>query len=91
MAHSVSARKRVRQNEAANARNRWRLRTMREAVKELQDKLLHGTPKDTEAAFLKACQVIDKTAGKGVIHKNTAARKKSRLSARVKAKVGGKA
>lgn len=86
MAHSLSAQKRVRQNEAARARNRWRMRTMRDAIKDLQDKLLHGSVSDAEASFKKACALIDKTAGKGVIHKNTAARKKSRLSAKVKAK-----
>lgn len=89
MAHSVSARKRVRQNETRNAINRWRLRTMRDAVKELSEKLMHGTAQEAEQAFVKACQIIDKTAGKGVIHKNCAARKKSRLSARVKAKAKG--
>ncbi|TVQ64430.1 MAG: 30S ribosomal protein S20 [Phycisphaerales bacterium] len=86
MAHSVSAKKRIRQNETRRAVNRWRLRTMREVLKDLQEKLLHGSVKDAEASFKQACAVIDKTAGKGVIHKNSAARKKSRLSARLKAK-----
>ncbi len=86
MAHSVSARKRIRQNEAARARNRWRKRVMKDAIKDLQDKLLHGGVKETEEQFRKACAVIDRAAGKGVIHKNAAARTKSRLSARVKAK-----
>lgn len=89
MAHSISAKKRVRQTESANALNRWRLRAMRDAVKDLQDKLLHGTAADAEASFRKVCAIIDKTAGKGVIHKNSAARKKSRLSVRVKAKKQG--
>lgn len=86
MAHSISAKKRIRQNEAARARNRWRLRAMREAITDLREKLLHGSVKDAEESFRKTCAIIDKTAGKGVIHKNNAARKKSRLSARMKAK-----
>lgn len=86
MAHSLSAQKRVRQNLTHAARNRWRERTLRDALKELSDKLLHGTFKDCTEPFKKACQVLDITAQNGVIHKNTAARKKSRLSAQMKAK-----
>lgn len=89
MAHSLSAQKRVRQNEAARARNRWRLKTMREAIKEFNDKLVHGSAADAKAAFAKCQQVIDRTAGKGVIHKNQAARRKSRMNAKLKAKVLG--
>ena len=90
MAHSNSARKRVRQNETRAARNRWRMRTLRDALKELEDKLLHSGYDEAKAAYRKASQLLDKTAGKGVIHKNTAARKKSRLNARLKAKHGVK-
>lgn len=85
MAHSLSAQKRVRQNAAAKARNRWRLGTLREALKTLEDKFLHNDAAGAKSAFTAACQLLDKSAGKGVIHKNTAARKKSRLSARLKA------
>lgn len=90
MAHSLSARKRVRQNAARRSRNLWRLRTLREALKELEDKLLHAGYAEAQEAFKKASQVLDKSASKGVIHKNTAARKKSRMSARVKAKKSAK-
>lgn len=86
MAHSLSAKKRVRQNEKLNELNRWRKRTMREAVKEFSDKLLHATLEDATVAFRKASKVIDKTAAKGVIHKNQAARRKSRMSAKLKAR-----
>jgi small subunit ribosomal protein S20 len=85
MAHSLSAQKRVRQNAAAKARNRWRLGTLRDALKTLEDKFLHADAAGAKTAFAAACQLLDKTASKGVIHKNTAARKKSRLSARLKA------
>ena len=91
MPHSLSARKRVRQNEAARARNRWRLRTMREAVKEFRDKLAHGSVDDATTAFRAVSKVVDRTAAKGVIHKNQAARRKSRMSAALKAKKTAKA
>lgn len=86
MANSISSRKRVRQNEKRRARNRWRLRAMRDSVKDFLDKLAHGSNDDAKSAFSKCVAVIDKTAQRGVIHKNQAARRKSRLSARLKAK-----
>lgn len=89
MASTLSSKKRIRQNERRRARNRWRMRTLRTALKDLEDKLLHASYDDSVPAFRTACKALDKTAGKGVIHKNTAARKKSRLSARMKAKKAG--
>lgn len=86
MAHSVSARKRVRQNLKRRALNRWRLKTMREALKEFNDKILHGTADEAKAAYLKCQKTIDRTAQKGAIHKNQAARRKSRMVARLKNK-----
>lgn len=90
MAHSLSAQKRVRQNESARARNRWRLKTMREALKDFNEQVLHGTVEQAAASFKKLSRIIDRTAAKGVIHKNQASRRKSRLSARMKAKKAGK-
>ena len=86
MAHSISARKRVRQNVTSRARNRWRLRSMRTAIKEFNQKMAQGTPAEAAEAFKQASKIIDRTAQKGVIHKNQAARRKSRLSARLKTK-----
>ena len=91
MAHSLSARKRVRQNLAARARNRWRLRAMRDAVKAFRDKLAHGSVEDAAAAMKVCAKIVDRTAQKGVIHKNQAARRKSRMSASLKAKKTAKA
>lgn len=89
MANTLSAKKRLRQNETHRRRNRWRLRAMRLAIRDLREKIQHGSVEDAETALRVACRVIDKTAGQGAIHKNNAARKKSRLSARVKAKKAG--
>lgn len=90
MAHSLSAQKRVRQNLAARARNRWRLKTMREALKEFNELLLHGEPKACAESFKKLARIIDRTAAVGVIHKNQAARRKSRLNAKLKVKLAAK-
>lgn len=90
MAHSRTARKRIRQNLKRRALNRWRLRTMRMVLKEFNDKILHGTADEAKTAYLKCQKVIDRTAQKGTIHKNQAARRKSRMVARLKAKQGAK-
>jgi len=80
MAHSLSAQKRVRQNLKARSLNRWRIKAMRDAVRDFREAILHGTV-DKAAESLKATiKLIDKTAAKGVIHKNQAARRKSRLT-----------
>lgn len=86
MAHSLSAKKRIRQNEKRNARNRWRKNIMRESIKELTDKILHAPLKEAEQALKAAAKIIDRTASKGTIHKNQAARRKSRLAARIVAR-----
>ncbi|MCA9298254.1 MAG: 30S ribosomal protein S20 [Phycisphaerales bacterium] len=85
MAHSRSARKRVRQNASHRARNRWRLRQMRLAIKDFLVKCTSGSKDEARDAYRTASALIDKSAAKGVIHKNQAARRKSRLNARLKA------
>ncbi len=91
MAHSRTAKKRVRQNVKHRARNRWRLNTLRDAMKELNEALLHGTPAQATDAYKKVSRILDRSAAQGVIHKNQASRRKSRLSARIKAKKAAKA
>jgi len=81
VAHSLSAKKRIRQN----AKRRMRNRAQKGAVKTQIKKYLQLTKqtKDTEAVEqeLRVTQKkIDKLAAKGVIHKNTASRKKSQLT-----------
>jgi small subunit ribosomal protein S20 len=90
MAHSLSAKKRIRQNAKNRARNRWRMRSLRDAVREFLEKVAHGTNDEAKSEFKKAVKSIDRTSAKGVIHKNAAARRKSRLNARLKAKVTAK-
>ncbi len=89
MAHSNSAKKRIRQNITNRARNRWRIKNMRAAIKGFEDALAEGSNEEATAAFRNAAALVDKTAQVGVIHSNQAARRKSRMNARLKAKVQG--
>ena len=80
MAHSASAKKRIRQNETHNARNRWRKERVKDAVRSFEEALsTHDTEKAAEC--LKAVfKQIDQVAAAGTIHKKTADRRKSRLT-----------
>jgi len=90
--NTASAKKRVRQTAARNARNLWRKRRVKEQVKGVLTALQAQDVKKAEDEFRKACSVLDKIAATGTIHKNTAARRKSRLSSRILAlKQSGKA
>lgn len=89
MAHSRSAKKRVRQNASHRARNRWRLKTVRGAIKEYREAILHGTPEQAQTQLNGIFKILDQTAAAGTIHKNAAARYKSRLAARLNAKKAG--
>jgi small subunit ribosomal protein S20 len=84
MAHSLSAKKRIRQNAKRNARNRWRLRSLRVAIRDFLNKLTHGQVAEAKTSFVALQKLIDRSAAKGVIHKNNAARRKSRLNKRLK-------
>lgn len=87
MAHSLSAKKRIRQNAKRRALSRWRLRAMRDAIKAFMTVCGTGSNEEATTAYRTAAGIIDRTAQKGVIHRNQAARRKSRLNARLKAKV----
>ena len=84
MANTKSAKKALRVSERKRVFNLRRTRTMKEAVKEVRDLTASGKGKDAQAKLSTAYKAIDKAAKRGVIKKNTAARKKSRLSALVK-------
>jgi len=74
----LSAKKRARQAEKRRQHNRLRRLTLRKTIKELQ---AAKTKEVAQAIFKKTQALIDKSAQKGIIHKNKAARLKSRLSA----------
>ena len=88
MANSAQARKRARQAINRRAHNIARRNTMRTAIKKVLKLVKHGTPEEATQAYRAAVPVIDTMAGNGIIHKNKAARHKSRLNARVKAMQG---
>ncbi|MCA8967660.1 MAG: 30S ribosomal protein S20 [Planctomycetes bacterium] len=77
MAHSKQALKRVRQGERNRLANKAKLTRLRTAMKRLSAVVAAGE-KDKATAMLPAvCKVIDKAARNNIIHKNTAARRKS--------------
>lgn len=85
MANIKSAIKRARQNIKLRQHNASARSMYRTYVKNVIKAVEAGDQKAAQAAYTKAQPVIDKAAGKGLIHKNKAARIKSRLSAKVKA------
>jgi small subunit ribosomal protein S20 len=85
MAHSLSAKKRIRQNEKARARNRWRRVKIKDATKEFLEAVQTGDSAKAAESYKAATKTLDQIAAKGTIHKNTASRRKSRLAARLKA------
>ena len=85
MANIKSAIKRAKQNIKRRQHNASARSMYRTYVKNVLKAVDTGNQEDARAAFAKAQPVIDKAAAKGLIHKNKAARVKSRLSAKVKA------
>ncbi|MEM8873780.1 MAG: 30S ribosomal protein S20 [Planctomycetota bacterium] len=85
MAHSLSAKKRIRQNIERNARNRSRKARIREAVTEVDEAITAGKADEAQANFRVAEKLLDRLASKNVIHKNAAARKVSQLQKRINA------
>ncbi len=85
MAHSLSAKKRIRQNAKRNKLNNWRKRRIKGSVKTFLDKVHDGDVSAAETSFQEATKTLDKIAAKGTIHKRTAARRKSRLAKRLNA------
>lgn len=83
MANTKSARKRMRQNERRRLRNQSYKSAMRTFVRKAERAIETNTGEDTLTTVVTAISKLDKAATKGVIHRNAAARKKSRLMARL--------
>jgi len=83
VAHSLSAKKRIRQNEKRKARNRARKLLIKEQTKVFTTALHLGDVAKAETELRKLTQRLDRVASKHTIHKNTAARKRSRLTKRL--------
>jgi small subunit ribosomal protein S20 len=84
MANTDSARKRIRQNIVRTERNHARKSRMRTFIKKVEAAILSGDRGAANAALREAQPEMQRAAGKGVIHKNTVARKLSRMTARIK-------
>ncbi len=80
MAHSLSAKKRVRQTLKRNARNRARKAVLKDQLKTFTVALAGGDHKTIDTELNNTASRLDKLAAKGTMHKNAAARKRSRLA-----------
>ncbi len=85
MANSPQAKKRARQNEKARKHNASMRSMGRTYLKKVLSAIQTGDKAAAQAAYSSAVAVIDRIADKGLIHKNKAARHKSRLNAKLKA------
>ncbi len=85
MANTKSAKKAIRQIERRTAVNRSRRTAMRSHIRQVEEAIASGDQSAAEAALKSAQPLIARGAQKGLVHKNTAARKVSRLTTRVKA------
>ncbi|OZM57762.1 30S ribosomal protein S20 [Lottiidibacillus patelloidae] len=80
MPNIKSAIKRVKTNDAQRAHNSTIKSAMRSAVKAFEAKVANNDVEGAKVAYVEAVRKLDKAAGRNIIHKNTAARNKSRLA-----------
>ena len=85
MAHSLSAKKRARQNVVSRASNRMRKSQVKTAVNSLEDALEAGDVAAAKEQLVATTKKLDQVASTSAMHKRTAARKKSRLAKKVNA------
>ncbi len=85
MANNKSARKRIRISEEKRVRNRPYRTAARTSVKKAELAIRAGDQVVAQTAVSDAISMLDRVAGKGIIHKNNAARRKSRLMAKYNA------
>lgn len=85
MANYASAKKRIRQTVKRTEVNRTRLSTIRSALRKVEEAITSGDEAAARAAFKVAEPLVARGAQKGVLQRNTAARRISRLSNRIKA------
>lgn len=77
MANIKSQKKRIITNEKARLRNRAYKSELKTATRRVRDAVAAGNGAEAYAAAMVACRLMDKAAGKGIIHKNQAANRKS--------------
>jgi len=85
MANHISAKKRAVRNAKRGSINKAQTTRLRTYLKKVEQAIAEGAKKEAQEALKKAQPQISKGVSKGLLHKNTAARKMSRLSAKIKA------
>jgi small subunit ribosomal protein S20 len=85
VAHSLSAKKRVKQNAKRKMTNRARKSEVKTGIKRLEETVKAGDAKTAQEQLKLVARKLDRVASTSTMHKNTAARKKSRLAKRVNA------
>jgi len=85
VAHSLSSKKRIRQNVKRRALNRGRKAQLKTKVREFNESLSSGDAARSAEVLRAAIKKIDQTAAKGTIHRNTASRRKSQLQRKLNA------
>jgi len=85
MANTAQARKRARQTVKQRVHNMDQRSSLRTAIKKVRKAIVAGDKTLAQATFVESQKVIDSIADKKIVHKNHAARQKSRLSAAIKA------
>ena len=85
MPNIKQAKKRVRQSENSRMLNKHHRSSMRTAIKKVQSAIAEGDKDAANDALKVASSAIDSMVNKGILHKNNAARKKSRLNGHIRA------
>jgi small subunit ribosomal protein S20 len=83
VAHSLSAKKRIRQNAKRRTLNRARKSALKSKVRKVTEAFLHRQPAEAEKNMHEAVRSLDRAASRGTVHRNAAARKKSRMIRRL--------
>jgi small subunit ribosomal protein S20 len=84
MPNIASAKKRMRQSDVRRTRNRGRRSELRTSLRKLDEAIEAGDIDQVRAAWSSAQTLLDQNARRGVIHRNLAARKKSRLVSKIR-------
>jgi len=85
VAHSLSAKKRIRQAATRNMRNRARRAELKSQLRDVSDVMGAGDAATAEKQVKAAVQILDRESNRGLIHPNQAARRKSRLAKKLNA------
>ncbi len=83
MPNIKSAKKRVELAKAANAKNKAEKSELKSTIKKFDAALAEGNREQADSAYKAAVKTVDQAVKKGILHKNTAARKKSSMAVKM--------